>query len=46
VTWFGPRHNKSGNIALADGSVQGFTSARLGRLLKETGMATNRLAIP
>ena len=46
LTWFGPRHDKSGNIALADGSVQGFASARLGTFLKGNGMATNRLAIP
>jgi prepilin-type N-terminal cleavage/methylation domain-containing protein len=35
-------HNCQGNIALADGSVQGFTS---GRLSSATGM-TNRLAMP
>jgi prepilin-type processing-associated H-X9-DG protein len=46
VTWFGPRHNKSGNIALADGSVQGVASGRLGALINGAGIATNRLAIP
>ena len=35
-------HNCQGNIALADGSVQGFTS---GRFSSVTGM-TNRLAMP
>ena len=46
VTWFGPRHNGNGNIALADGSVQQVTSPRLRILFAQSGMATNRLAIP
>jgi len=46
VTWFGPRHNGNGNIALADGSVQQVTSPRLRIVFAQSGMATNRLAIP
>ena len=46
VTWFGPRHGNSGNIALADGSVQVVSSSRLRLFLSQTGMGTNRLAIP
>lgn len=46
VAWTTARHNKQGNVALADGSVQGFSSARLGIGLASTGFATNRLAFP
>ncbi len=46
VTWFKPRHNNGGNIALSDGSVQQFSSAAVGNLFKRSGVATNRLAIP
>ncbi|TAL02563.1 MAG: hypothetical protein EPO07_07160 [Verrucomicrobia bacterium] len=35
-----------GNIALADGSVQGFTDARLREALKYTGETTNRFSMP
>jgi prepilin-type processing-associated H-X9-DG protein len=34
------------NVALADGSVQGFTGSRMGQALQATGVATNRLAMP
>jgi hypothetical protein len=36
----------SGNVALADGSVQGFTDARLREALKNTGETTNRFSMP
>ena len=46
VTWSELRHEKQGNIGLADGSVQGFSSIALKAALKTTGLATNRLAMP
>ena len=48
VTWSGPRsrHDGNGNIALADGSVQEVTSPRLRIVFAQSGLATNRLAIP
>ena len=39
-------HRSQGNVALADGSVQGFSDSRLREALANTGVATNRLAIP
>lgn len=38
--------NGKGNIALADGSVHRVDQQGLRRLLKQSGVATNRLAIP
>ena len=46
VGWTAAIHQNSGNILLGDGSVQQTTSSRLLDLLRESGMATNRLAIP
>ncbi|MCC6822743.1 MAG: hypothetical protein IT579_18595 [Verrucomicrobia subdivision 3 bacterium] len=46
VAWSPERHEKKGNIGLADGSVQGFTSSKLAEALRNTGAATNRLAFP
>lgn len=46
VAWSPERHEKIGNIGLADGSVQGFSSSRLVEALRNTGAATNRLAFP
>jgi hypothetical protein len=46
VAWDSTRHIKSGNIGLADGSVQQTTSGSLQNFLQQTGFATNRLAIP
>jgi len=46
VSWSKDLHNQQGNVALADGSVQGFNSVRLGAALMNTGTVTNRLAIP
>jgi len=44
--WRGNIHREFGNIALADGSVEAFTTARLRDALRWTGVATNRLAMP
>lgn len=41
-----PYHGKGGNILTVDGSVYQVGNARLRELLTETGVATNRLAIP
>ena len=46
LSWARPRHNKGGNIGLADGSVQQVAASGLQSLLIQTGVATNRLAIP
>ena len=46
VTWSVARHVHSGNLGLADGSVQSVTDAGLRNHLIQTGIATNRLAIP
>jgi prepilin-type processing-associated H-X9-DG protein len=46
VAWSGRRHNKSGNIGLADGSVNATSTLRLHTYLQQTGLATNRFAIP
>jgi hypothetical protein len=46
ISWTSARHHFAGNIGLADGSVQQFTIQRLQNALQQTGLATNRLAIP
>lgn len=46
VTWSNARHKKVGNVGLADGSVQGFSSTALRNALASTGVETNRLAMP
>lgn len=46
IAWSQARHDKQGNIALADGSVQGFSTTALRKALQNTGFATNRLAMP
>ena len=46
VAWSTTRHNKYGNIGLADGSVQSTTSGSLRTYLQQTGLATNRFALP
>lgn len=51
VTWTSARHYISGNIGLADGSIVSNgdpqkNTANLTNLLTQTGLATNRLAIP
>jgi len=44
--WTSDIHNKAGNIALADGSVQMLSSAGLQAIVAHTGMQTNRLLMP
>ena len=44
--WSYLRHNGSGNVALADGSVQVLNNTNLSQALTATGLATNRLFIP
>lgn len=46
VEWRDERHPKQGNVALADGSVQGFSTAALRKALANTGIETNRLVMP
>jgi prepilin-type processing-associated H-X9-DG protein len=46
IAWSAARHKFSGNIGLADGSVQSTTTAGLRAYWQQTGLATNRLAIP
>jgi prepilin-type N-terminal cleavage/methylation domain-containing protein len=46
ISWTAARHKFVGNIGLADGSVQQVTTNGLRQLLQQTGLATNRLAIP
>ena len=46
VAWTDARHKSSGNIGLVDGSVAVASSSYLRQMLAETGVATNRLALP
>jgi prepilin-type processing-associated H-X9-DG protein len=46
VTWSADRHKFSGNIAFADGSVQGMNNSELANWLRSTNFTTMRLAIP
>jgi prepilin-type processing-associated H-X9-DG protein len=46
LRWTPALHNRKGNIALADGSVQAFDVPRLQEAACVTGLATNRLAMP
>lgn len=46
ITWTAARHHFAGNVALGDGSVQQMSNSGLTNLLQQTGLATNRLAIP
>jgi prepilin-type processing-associated H-X9-DG protein len=48
VGWFRPRprHNGGGNIAFADGSVDSLSSSALNSRFRQSGVATNRLAMP
>jgi prepilin-type processing-associated H-X9-DG protein len=45
-SWQPDRHGNTGNIGMADGSVQSATDLGLGIYFTGTGIATNRLAIP
>jgi prepilin-type processing-associated H-X9-DG protein len=44
--WTATIHTNQGNVALADGSVQQYTSVRLQQALQYTGDTTNRIALP
>lgn len=44
--WTEAMHNCQGNIGLADGSVQPFTTDTLRTALRFTGNSTNRIALP
>jgi prepilin-type processing-associated H-X9-DG protein len=44
--WTTAKHKFVGNIGMADGSVQQVTTDGLQMALQQTGVATNRLAIP
>lgn len=46
IAWTGSRHKLAGNIGLADGSVQSVNNSNLTNLFQQTGLATNRLAVP
>jgi prepilin-type processing-associated H-X9-DG protein len=46
LAWTTARHNRAGNIGLADGSVRLLNNSDLTNQLHQTGLATNRLAIP
>lgn len=46
ITWSTARHKFNGNILLTDGSVQMVNNSGLTNLVRQTGLATNRLAIP
>jgi len=46
VSWTRARHKFNGNIGYADGSVQEFSTLGLQQTLLQSGIATNRLAIP
>ena len=46
VSWTAARHVNRGNIGLADGAVMTTGSSTLRQLLVQTGVATNRLALP
>jgi len=46
VAWSEKRHEKQGNVGLADGSVLGWSTSKLADGLRNTGMATNRLVVP
>jgi hypothetical protein len=46
VAWTAGRHKLAGNFGLNDGSVQQATIYTLQQAFQQTGLATNRLAIP
>jgi len=46
LSWAGTSHGSFGNVGLADGSVQTFSSPRLAEAARDQELATNRLAIP
>jgi prepilin-type processing-associated H-X9-DG protein len=46
VAWTKDQHKFVGNIGMADGSVRQVTTNGLQNVLQQTGVATNRLALP
>jgi prepilin-type processing-associated H-X9-DG protein len=46
IAWSEARHEKQGNVALADGSVQQLSTSNLRRHWETSGVETNRLAMP
>ena len=46
IGWTAERHVRCGNVVLGDGSTQQYSSPKLREQLANTGVATNRLAIP
>ena len=44
--WTGKIHNRTGNILMADASVQLWATPSLRLAIQYTGVATNRLAVP
>jgi competence protein ComGC len=44
--WTNSPHRYGGNVAMGDGSVQPLNSDRLLQALRNSGLATNRLALP
>jgi hypothetical protein len=45
-TWTRAMHRLQGNAGLGDGSVQHFSDQRFRQFLIDTGVSTNRLALP
>jgi prepilin-type processing-associated H-X9-DG protein len=46
ISWTTARHKFGGNVGFADGSVESINATNLQRVFQQTGLATNRLAIP
>jgi prepilin-type processing-associated H-X9-DG protein len=46
IAWSDARHEKQGNIGLADGSVQQLSTQNLRRQWAASGVETNRLVMP
>ena len=46
IGWTEKRHGAQGNIGFADGSVQQFKNSGLNQALLDSGVTTNRIAIP
>jgi prepilin-type processing-associated H-X9-DG protein len=46
IAWTKARHDRVGNIVLADGSVQMLNNFQLPIFLHQTGVVTNRLVLP
>ena len=46
VGWSRELHDRQGNVAVGDGSVQQLNEAMLRAMLANTGIATNSLLVP